>query len=54
MVVPYSMLRFLCAVANSGMLVEPHFLPDDTPEITELVRPATADRLKRMMRQNAL
>ena len=54
MVVPYSMLRFLCAVANHGMLVEPHFLPDDTPEITELVRPATADRLKRMMRQNAV
>lgn len=54
MVVPYSMLRFLCAVANHGMLVEPHFLPDDTPQITELVRPATADRLKRMMRQNAV
>ena len=54
MVVPYSMLRFLCAVANSGMLVEPHFLPEDTPQITELVKPATADRLKRMMRQNAV
>ena len=54
MVVPYSMLRFLCAVANGGVLVEPHFLPDETPVVSELVKPATADRLKRMMRNNAL
>ena len=54
MVVPYSMLRFLCAVANGGMLVEPHFLDGETPTITELVKPATADRLKYLMRNNAV
>lgn len=54
MVVPYSMLRFLCAVANGGVLVEPHFLPGETPVVSELVKPATAERLKRMMRNNAL
>ena len=54
MVVPYSMLRFLCAIANGGMLVEPHFLQDETPQITELVIPSTADRLKSLMRNNAV
>lgn len=54
MVVPYSMLRFLCAVANGGMLVEPHFLDGETPPITELVKPSTADRLKYLMRNNAV
>ena len=41
MVVPYSMLRFLCALANGGVLIEPHFLPDETPVVTQLVKPAT-------------
>ncbi len=54
MVVPYSMLRFLCAVANGGTLVEPHFLPSDTPQTTALVKPSTAERLKSLMRNNAV
>ena len=54
MMVPYSMLRFLCAIANGGVLIEPHFLPDETPVINQLVKPDTADRLKRMMRNNAV
>ena len=53
-VVPFSMLRFLCAVANGGQLVEPHFIADESPHVTELVRPATAERLKYMMRNNAV
>lgn len=53
-VVPYSMLRFLCAVANGGTLIEPHFLPDDEPVVTQLVNPVTAGRLKVMMSNNAL
>ena len=54
LVVPYSMLRFLCAVANGGNLIEPHFLPGETPVISELVRPATAERLRQLMRNNAV
>ena len=54
LVVPYSMLRFLCAVANGGTLLEPHFLPEEEPAVTQLVKPATAERLKRMMRNNAV
>ena len=42
------------SVANGGMLVEPHFLDGETPTITELVKPATADRLKYLMRNNAV
>ena len=54
LVVPYSMLRFLCAVANGGRLIEPHFLPNETAEVTELVVPATAERLKALMRNNSI
>ncbi len=48
------MLRFLCAIANGGTLIEPHFLPTSQAEATVLVRPETAERLKRMMRNNAV
>ena len=54
LVCPYSMLRFLCAVANGGTLVEPHILQNDTPAITQLVNPNTADRLGQMMNYNAV
>ena len=54
MVVPYSMLRFLCAVANGGTLIEPHFIPGEQAETTQLVLPTTADRLKALMRNNAI
>ena len=54
LVCPYSMLRFLCAVANGGTLIEPHFLREEAPQVSVLVKPATADRLGRMMRNNAV
>ena len=54
MVCPYSMLRFLCAVANGGTLIEPHMINDGTPEVSALVKPATAERLKELMRNNAV
>jgi len=54
LVVPFSMLRFLCAVANGGQLVEPHFIAGESPHVTELVKDSTANRLKRMMRNNAI
>ena len=53
LVVPYSMLRFLCAVANGGTLIEPHFLQGEQADVTVLVKPATADKLCELMRFNA-
>ena len=54
LVVPYSMLRFLCAVANGGTLIEPHFFPDEKLQTTQLVKPATAERLKALMKNNVV
>ena len=54
-VVPYSMLRFLCAVANGGTLIEPHMIRGgEAPEVRVLVKPATAERLTELMRNNAV
>ena len=54
MVVPYSMLRFLCAVANGGTLIEPHLLLGENPTASVLVKPSTADKLGQMMNYNAV
>lgn len=54
LVVPYSMLRFLCAVANGGTLIEPHMIRGEKPAATLLMNPNTADRLGRMMNYNAV
>ena len=55
MVCPYTMLRFLCAVANGGELVEPSLiLTEDVPKSTPYMEPATADRLKQMMNFNVV
>ena len=53
MVNPFAMLRFVSAVANSGVLVEPHMLMSDAaPARTRLVEADTADRLAAMMHYN--
>ena len=50
MVCPYSMLRFLCAVANDGELIEPSLLLGGEPENSSRFMPeSTARRLKQMM-----
>ena len=55
LVCPFSMLRFLCAVANGGDLVEPHLIQsNDPPTVTHMVNPDTAERLKQMMNYNAV
>lgn len=55
MVCPYAMLRFLCAVANGGDLVEPRLiLSEDAPESSPYMEAATADRLKQMMNFNVV
>ena len=55
MVCPYAMLRFLCAVANGGDLVEPSLiLSEDAPESSPYMEAATADRLRQMMNFNVV
>lgn len=53
MVNPYAMLRYVAAVANSGVLVEPHMLKSDAaPARTRLLEADTAERLAAMMNYN--
>ena len=55
MVCPFSMLRFLCAVANGGTLIEPHMIRTNAePERTLLLQPYTAEKLISMMNYNAV
>ena len=47
---PYALLRYVAAIANHGVLVEPHLLMTDEPAAqTRLVEADTADRLAAMM-----
>ena len=53
LVCPYSMLRYLCAIANDGQLIEPRIVrTDSVPEPTRLLASGTAERLHDMMRFN--
>lgn len=55
MVCPYAMLRFLCAVANGGKLIEPSLILDDTEaESIRYMEASTAGRLKQMMNYNVV
>ena len=55
LVCPYAMLRFLCAVANGGDLVEPSLiLTEDAPKSTPYMEAATAQRLRQMMNFNVV
>lgn len=55
MVCPYSMLRFLCAVANGGQLLEPTLILEDSQaESSRFMDASTADRLKQMMNYNVV
>ena len=50
---PYALLRFVSAVANGGVLVEPHMLlGGEAPAETRLVKADTAERLAAMMNFN--
>ena len=54
LVCPYAMLRYLCAIANGGTLVEPHMIAGEEPVTTALVEPATAAQLTQMMNYNVV
>lgn len=53
LICPYSLLRFVCAVANDGVLVEPKLIMDGkTPQSSRLIEKSTALKLKEMMSFN--
>ena len=52
-VCPFSMLRYVAAIANDGVLVEPTYLLNDPDQTSQqLVAPATAQKLQQLMRNN--
>ncbi|MCR5090600.1 MAG: penicillin-binding protein [Oscillospiraceae bacterium] len=53
LICPYSMLRFVSAIANDGILVEPKLIDDGkAPEKSVLVEPETAKAMQTLMRNN--
>ena len=55
MINPYAMLRFVAAVGNGGVLVEPHILLDNgEPQISRYMPTETAQRLGQMMNYNVV
>jgi len=55
LVCPYAMLRLVSAIANSGIVVEPHLVIDDEEaELTRLMDTETADELKGLMNYAAV
>lgn len=53
LVCPFSMLRFVAAIANGGLLCEPTLIHSDAePATTRLIKADTADRLRQMMSFN--
>ena len=54
-VCPYTMLRYVAAIANGGSLAEPTFLKGGSGgKTTPLLAPATAARLQALMRNNVV
>ncbi len=54
LVCPYSMLRYVSAIANGGRLVEPSMIQGSSQKSTELINPATAAKLQQMMKYTAV
>lgn len=55
LVCPYSMLRFVSAIANGGILIEPKLINDgSTPVAERYMEASTAARLKQYMSYNAV
>ncbi len=53
LICPFSMLRYVCAIANHGVLVEPTLLLDDGENTQQrLMEASTADKLAEMMSFN--
>lgn len=54
MVCPYSLLRFVAAVGNDGVLCEPTLLLNDEPVRSRYMEAGTAERLGEMMNYNVV
>ena len=55
MICPYSLLRFVSAVANDGILCEPKLIDDGTePILSRYMSADTAQQLQQMMRYNVI
>jgi len=54
LICPYSMLRYVSAIACDGTLREPTLLTDEQGGKTKLLSTDTADRIKAMMRNNVV
>ena len=55
LICPFSMLRYVAAIANNGVLVEPTMVRDgEPPRETLLVNPDTAKTMQRLMRNNVV
>lgn len=53
LICPYSMLRYVAAIANGGVLVEPTLIiDDDIQHSTKILKAETASKLKSMMSYN--
>ncbi len=51
---PYAMLRFVAAIANGGVLAEPHLIAGRSGPYTRLVKEETAEKLGAMMNYNVV
>ena len=51
---PYAMLRYVAAIANGGVLAEPHLIAGESGPFTRLVREETARQLAGMMNYNVV
>ncbi len=55
LICPYSMLRYVAAIANDGILCEPKLIDDGQPaEKSVLVNPDTAKTMQELMRNNVI
>ena len=55
LICPYSMLRFVSAIANDGVLVEPKLIDDgQPPRQSLLINPETAKTMQELMRNNVV
>ena len=52
LICPYSLLRYVSAIANGGMLIEPYIIEGTETQTVQLITPSTADTLRDMMRFN--
>ena len=51
---PYQMLRYVCAIANGGSVIEPELMKGVEPVSTPLISEATTLKMQKLMRNNVI